>query len=109
MPSWVACLEACDFRGNHATVPCIGGCAGEQTDTFRGTKTTFDFTHEDTAGSPKAPGHYSASEIPGISPPLGLGRPDPGRLSAVVRADGALQLIGLHGAALSPRSASLCK
>jgi hypothetical protein len=56
--------------------------AGEQTDTFRGTKTTFDFTHEDTGGSPKVPGHYSTSEILGISPPPGPGRPDPGRMSA---------------------------
>jgi hypothetical protein len=45
--------------------------SGEQTDSFRGDKTTFDITHEDT-GISAVPGHYSTSEILGMSPPPGV-------------------------------------
>jgi hypothetical protein len=45
--------------------------SGEQTDMFRGTKETFDITHEDT-GISAVPGHYSTSEILGMSAPPGV-------------------------------------
>ena len=45
--------------------------SGEQTDSFRGDKTTFDITHEDT-GISAVPGHYSTSGILGMSPPPGV-------------------------------------
>jgi hypothetical protein len=45
--------------------------SGEETDSFRGNKTTFDITHFDT-GVPAVPGHYSASDIFGFDPPPGV-------------------------------------
>ena len=42
--------------------------SGEETDSFRGTKTTFDFSNMDT-GIPAIPGHYSTSEIFGFTAP----------------------------------------
>jgi len=42
--------------------------SGEETDTFRGTTTTFDFTNQDT-GIPATPGHYSTSDLFGITAP----------------------------------------
>jgi len=44
---------------------------GEETDSFRGTKTTFDVTHFDT-GVPAKPGHYSAVDVFGFDPPPGV-------------------------------------
>ena len=44
---------------------------GEETDSFRGTSTTFDITHFDT-GVPAVPGHYSAVDIFGFDPPPGI-------------------------------------
>jgi hypothetical protein len=44
---------------------------GEETDSFRGDKVTFDFTNLDT-GIPAVAGHYSASEILGFDPPPGV-------------------------------------
>ncbi len=45
--------------------------SGEETDTFRGSTETFDFTNEDT-GFPAVPGHYSTSEILGFQAPPGV-------------------------------------
>jgi hypothetical protein len=45
--------------------------SGEETDTFRGDKVTFDVTHMDT-GVPAAPGHYSTSDVFGFDPPPGV-------------------------------------
>ena len=42
--------------------------SGEETDSFRGTKTTFDFTNLDT-GISAVPGHYSTSEVLGFTAP----------------------------------------
>jgi hypothetical protein len=42
--------------------------SGEETDSFGGTKTTFDFTDFDTEIS-AVPGHYSTSDILGLSAP----------------------------------------
>ena len=42
--------------------------SGEETDSFRGTKETFDFTNEDT-GISAVPGHYSTSDVLGFSAP----------------------------------------
>jgi hypothetical protein len=42
--------------------------SGEETDSFRGTKDTFDFTHQDT-GISAVPGHYSTSDIFGFTAP----------------------------------------
>jgi hypothetical protein len=42
--------------------------SGEETDTFRGTKETFDITHEDT-GISAVPGHYSTSDVLGFTAP----------------------------------------
>jgi hypothetical protein len=42
--------------------------SGEETDSFRGDSETFDFTHEDT-GIPAIPGHYSTSDIFGLTAP----------------------------------------
>jgi hypothetical protein len=44
---------------------------GEETDTFRGTKTTFDVVHMAT-GVPATPGHYTASDVLGFDPPPGV-------------------------------------
>ena len=44
---------------------------GEETDSFRGNKTTFDITHFDT-GVPAVPGHYSTSDVFGFDPPPGV-------------------------------------
>jgi len=44
---------------------------GEETDTFRGTSTTFDITHFDT-GVPAVPGHYSTSDVLGFNAPPGV-------------------------------------
>jgi hypothetical protein len=44
---------------------------GEETDSFRGNKTTFDITHFDT-GVPAVPGHYSAVDVFGFDPPPGV-------------------------------------
>ena len=44
---------------------------GEETDSFRGTNTTFDITHFDT-GVPAVPGHYSTSDVFGFDPPPGV-------------------------------------
>jgi hypothetical protein len=44
---------------------------GEETDSFRGDKTTFDVTHFDT-GVPAVPGHYSTSDVFGFDPPPGV-------------------------------------
>jgi hypothetical protein len=45
--------------------------SGEETDSFRGVKETFDISHLDT-GIPAVPGHYSTSEIIGMSAPPGV-------------------------------------
>jgi len=45
--------------------------SGEETDSFRGDKVTFDVTNMDT-GIPAIPGHYSASDILGFDPPPGV-------------------------------------
>ncbi|HEY8112867.1 MAG TPA: hypothetical protein VII16_08360 [Actinomycetes bacterium] len=45
--------------------------SGEQTDTFRGTKMTFDISNEDT-GISAMPGHYRTSEILRMSAPPGV-------------------------------------
>jgi hypothetical protein len=45
--------------------------SGEETDSFRGDSTTFDFTHEDT-GISAVPGHYSTNEVLGFDPPAGV-------------------------------------
>jgi hypothetical protein len=45
--------------------------SGEETDTFRGTKETTDFTDLDT-GFSAVPGHYSTSEILGFKAPPGV-------------------------------------
>jgi hypothetical protein len=42
--------------------------SGEETDTFRGTKTTFDITNEDT-GITAVPGHYSTLDVFGFTAP----------------------------------------
>jgi hypothetical protein len=42
--------------------------SGEETDSIRGVTGTFDFTHMDT-GISAVPGHYSTSEILGMSAP----------------------------------------
>jgi hypothetical protein len=42
--------------------------SGEETDTFRGNKDTFDITDVDT-GIPADPGHYSTSDVFGFSAP----------------------------------------
>ena len=42
--------------------------SGEETDIFRGTSETFDFTGVDT-GIPATPGHYNTSQILGFSAP----------------------------------------
>jgi hypothetical protein len=42
--------------------------SGEETDFFRGTKETFDFTNMDT-GIPAVPGHYSTSDVFGFTAP----------------------------------------
>lgn len=42
--------------------------SGEETDSFRGQKETFDITNEDT-GIPAVAGHYSTSDIFGFSAP----------------------------------------
>ena len=44
---------------------------GEETDSFRGMKTTFDVIHFDT-GVPAVPGHYNASDVFGFDPPPGV-------------------------------------
>ena len=44
---------------------------GEETDTFRGEKTTFDVVHFAT-GVPAAPGHYTATDVFGFDPPPGV-------------------------------------
>ena len=44
---------------------------GTETDTFRGTKTTFPVTHFDT-GVPAVPGHYTAEDVFGFDPPPGV-------------------------------------
>jgi hypothetical protein len=44
---------------------------GEETDSFRGEKTTFDITHFDT-GVPAVAGHYSAVDVFGFDPPPGV-------------------------------------
>jgi hypothetical protein len=45
--------------------------SGEETDSFRGTKTTFDVSNQDT-GISAIPGHYSTSDVLGFSPPPGV-------------------------------------
>jgi hypothetical protein len=45
--------------------------SGEETDSFRGVKETFDITHLDT-GIPATPGHYNTSDILGMAPPPGV-------------------------------------
>jgi hypothetical protein len=45
--------------------------SGEETDSFRGTTETFDFTNEDT-GISAVPGHYSTDEILGFEAPPGV-------------------------------------
>ena len=45
--------------------------SGEETDTFRGTTETFDFTNLDT-GFTAVPGHYSTDEILGFKAPPGV-------------------------------------
>jgi hypothetical protein len=45
--------------------------SGERTDSFRGTKTTEEFTNED-AGITAVPGHYSTDEILGFDAPPGV-------------------------------------
>ena len=42
--------------------------SGEETDSFRGTKETSTLTNEDS-GIPSRPGHYTASDILGVSAP----------------------------------------
>jgi hypothetical protein len=44
---------------------------GEETDSFRGTKTTFDVVHFAT-GVPATPGHYTAADVFGFDPPPGV-------------------------------------
>ena len=44
---------------------------GEETDSFRGTKTTFPIVHFPT-GVPAAPGHYTAEDVFGFDPPPGV-------------------------------------
>jgi len=44
---------------------------GEETDSFRGDKVTFDVTHLDT-GVSAVPGHYSTSDVLGFDPPPGV-------------------------------------
>jgi hypothetical protein len=44
---------------------------GEETDSFRGTATTFDITHFDT-GVPAVAGHYTAVDVFGFDPPPGV-------------------------------------
>jgi hypothetical protein len=44
---------------------------GEETVSFRGTKTTSDVVHLDT-GIPAVPGHYSTSDVLGFDPPPGV-------------------------------------
>jgi hypothetical protein len=44
---------------------------GEETDSFRGDKTTFDVTHLDT-GITAVPGHYSTSDVLGFDAPPGV-------------------------------------
>ena len=44
---------------------------GEETDSVRGTRTTFDFTHFDS-GVSAVPGHYTAVDIFGFDPPPGI-------------------------------------
>jgi hypothetical protein len=51
-----------------STGPHTFYASGEETDTFRGTKTTFDFTNMDT-GITAVPGHYSTSEVFGFTAP----------------------------------------
>jgi hypothetical protein len=45
--------------------------SGEETDSVRGVKETFDFTSMDT-GIPAVPGHYSTDEILGFEAPPGV-------------------------------------
>lgn len=45
--------------------------SGHETDTFRGNKTTFPVTHQDT-GITAVPGHYNASDVLGFNPPPGV-------------------------------------
>lgn len=45
--------------------------SGEETDSFRGDKVTFDVTHFDT-GIPAVPGHYNTSDVLGFDPPPGV-------------------------------------
>jgi hypothetical protein len=45
--------------------------SGEESDSFRGVTTTFDFTHMDS-GVPAVPGHYSAVDVFGFDPPPGV-------------------------------------
>src|SRR5262249_12140300 len=45
--------------------------SGEETDSHKGVKETFDITHVDT-GIPATPGHYSTREIIGMTPPPGV-------------------------------------
>jgi hypothetical protein len=45
--------------------------SGEETDSFRGTSDTFDFTHTDT-GISAVPGHYNTSDVLGFSAPAGV-------------------------------------
>ena len=44
---------------------------GEETDSFRGTKTTFDVVDFPT-GVPAEPGHYTADDVLGFDPPPGV-------------------------------------
>ncbi len=44
---------------------------GEETDSFRGEKVTFDITHFDT-GVSAVPGHYSTSDVLGFDAPPGV-------------------------------------
>src|SRR5947207_1556796 len=45
--------------------------SGEETDTYRGTKDTYDFTNQDT-GFSAVPGHYSTNEILGFEAQPGV-------------------------------------
>jgi len=45
--------------------------SGEETDSIRGNKVTFDVSHFDT-GVPAVPGHYSTDEILGFDAPPGV-------------------------------------
>lgn len=45
--------------------------SGEETDSFRGSKVTFDVTNMDS-GIPAVPGHYTASDVFGFDPPPGV-------------------------------------